>query len=285
MAKNAFGKEIKDMADIVADPLCKDYITNTLGTIFGSLGVHDATLVETVLDYAQEQQPSYELKARAELEKAGITQLLPSALQGRSQTIYDQIKSYIVGQRVLDLGCGDGKVGDLLAENGLEVTLADIYQHEHVQKTGLSFRLLQANDRLDRLIEEEQYDTTLLLTVLHHSDNPSQTLDNAIQSTRRQGRIIVIESVYGIEDQTDFGRLTLEQQFAVNVFFDHFYNRIIHYNDVPGKKVNVPFNFNTPDQWRRIFESRSLQQVEMQCLGFDQPLVPEYHTLHILDKV
>lgn len=94
----------------------------------------------------------------------------------------------------------------------------------------------------------------------------------------------MIESVYGINDETDFGKLTSEQQFAVNVFFDHFYNRIIHYNDDVTKKVNVPFNFNTPNNWQRVFESKGLEQVAVQYLGIDQCLVPEYHTLHVLNK-
>ncbi len=282
MARNAFGREIKDIKDIVRDPICGDYIRRTLGTIFEALGVHDSDLIHTILAYAQEPQLVYEMKARTALDKAGITQRLPSALEGRSQVIYGQIKPYVIEERVLDLGCGDGKVGKLLRRDGLDVVLADVYQHEHVPVTGLPFQLLQ---RDQRVADREKYDTTLLLTVLHHSDNPLQTLDHAVQATRRNGRVIVIESVYGIEDQTDFGRLMSEQQFVVNVFFDHFYNRIIHYNDVVDKKVNVPFNFNTPDEWRRIFEERGLRQVEMQCLGIDQPLVPEYHTLHILDKV
>ena len=106
---------------------------------------------------SQKQQSDYELKTRQILELAGVTQRLPLALEGRSQVIYDQIKSYVVGKQVLDLGCGDGKVGELAAKDGLEVVLADVYHHDHVSATGLPFQLL----RLDqKTATEKQYDTT-----------------------------------------------------------------------------------------------------------------------------
>ncbi|MBI3032179.1 methyltransferase domain-containing protein [Candidatus Woesearchaeota archaeon] len=284
MVNNTFGKEIKEIKDIVDDPICRAYIGRTLGTIFSSIGINESRsikLIGKIFAYAEQNQFLYEYKARGALEKAAVTERLPSALEGRSQLIYDQVKPYVVGSTVLDLGCGDGKVGELLADDGLEVTLADIYQHHHVPIIGLPFRLVRREVKLSL---GQQYDTTLLLTVLHHSDDPLQTLNTAVQATRQNGRIIVIESVYNIEDQTDFGRLTPDQQFAVNIFFDHFYNRIIHYNDNPYKKVNVPFNFNSPDQWKRIFESKGLRQDKVIYLGIDQALVPEYHTLHVLQK-
>ena len=175
----------------------------------------------------------------------------------------------------MDLGCGDGKVGELLSKQNLEVTLADIYEHEHVNSTGLRF--------LEKVPLGEKYDLTLLLTVLHHSEDPLITLKEAKKLTKKSGRIIVIESVYGVEIG-DFGKLSSEQQRLTNVFFDHFYNRVIHYSDDPNKKVSVPFNFQTPTEWKKTFEDVGLVQIGFEELGIDQPIVPEYHTLHVLEK-
>ena len=47
-------------------------------------------------------------------------------------------------------------------------------------------------------------------------------------------------------------------------------------------KANIPFNFNTPDGWKMIFEDNGFKQEKVIHLGVDQPIVPEYHTLHIL---
>ncbi|MDO8626917.1 MAG: hypothetical protein Q7K42_00495, partial [Candidatus Diapherotrites archaeon] len=98
--------------------------------------------------------------------------------------------------------------------------------------------------------------------------------------TKKDGRIIVVESVYGLKDY-DPG-LEFGQQLLLNVFFDHFYNRIIHYSEYAENKINVPFNFQTPQNWKKFFAKNGLRQEEVIMLGFDQPTVPEYHTLHIL---
>jgi len=54
------------------------------------------------------------------------------------------------------------------------------------------------------------------------------------------------------------------------------------YSDEPSKKINVPFNFNTPDGWKKIFEEHGLTQELVVDMNMDQPTVPEYHTMHIL---
>jgi len=79
--------------------------------------------------------------------------------------------------------------------------------------------------------------------------------------------------------------LPAEQQRKVNIFFDHFYNRVLHYSKDAKTKVNIPFNFNAPNNWEKIFAKCGLKQETIIHLGLDQPTVPEYHTLHILRKV
>ncbi|UCE65493.1 MAG: hypothetical protein JSU85_11560, partial [Candidatus Zixiibacteriota bacterium] len=56
------------------------------------------------------------------------------------------------------------------------------------------------------------FDNTLLLTVMHHSSYPLHTLIEAKNKTKNGGIIIVIESVYGIDENSDFGRLGHENQ-------------------------------------------------------------------------
>jgi hypothetical protein len=79
--------------------------------------------------------------------------------------------------------------------------------------------------------------------------------------------------------------LFFEQQRKANIFFDHFYNRVLHYSPNPENKVNVPFNFNTPNGWETLFSNCGLKQETLLHLGLDQPTVPEYHTLHVLRKM
>jgi SAM-dependent methyltransferase len=169
----------------------------------------------------------------------------------------------------------------IATKKSLEVALADVYMHNHIQEIGLPFYPITADGTI---AASKQYDTTLLLTVLHHADDPIKTLQEAKRLTKEDGRIIIIESVYGITDQTPFGKLSVEKQRLTNIFFDHFYNRVVHYSKNKEHKVNVPFNFSTAEGWRRIFESQGLEQIAYEALGIDQPIVPEYHTLHVLRK-
>lgn len=238
----------------------------------------------------------YETRAHDTLRRVQVLPTgTPESLRERANRIYRQITREVQGHSVLDLGCGDGRVGEWLAQNdGLEVVLADVYKHSHVDETGLRFVQI----REDGIVPDaRQYDATLLLTVLHHSNDPLKTLDEAKKRTRRGGKIMVIESVYGIDESVQepnrdaytqeithrFKALSSEEQRLANMFFDHLYNRVIHFSPDPAKKVNVPFNFNTPDGWKEIFEHAGLRQEKLVFLGFDHPVVPEYHTLHVLE--
>jgi len=278
---NAFGQEIPEIKEILRNQVIRQYISNALVSVLNELEIDDPnSIVDDVLRLAEsyETKEDYELQAHQFLERQGVTTRIPEKLSNRADLIYSQIQEYVSGS-VLDLGCGDGKVGALLAKDSLEVMLADVYKHDHVDSTRLDFVQFKAGKRIPI---ELQYDTTLVLTVLHHSSNPYDTIEQAKRLTKKGGRIIVIESVYGIEDETEFGKLGKEEQRLANIFFDHFYNRVIHYSDDPQNKVNVPFNFRTPPQWKEFFEQHELEQEKVIYLGQDQPTVPEYHTLHVL---
>ena len=158
--------------------------------------------------------------------------------------------------------------------------------------TGLKF----ASCKKDALpFAKNEFDNALLLTVLHHSDDPLSVLREAYRIVRPEGRVIVIESVYGVDGNElsekerkkaeAYLSLTKEQQRKLNVYFDHFYNRVIHYSNDPKMKVNVPFNFRTPQEWKKVFEENGFVQEYAAHLGIDQPAVPEYHTLHVIRSV
>ncbi|MBI5392227.1 methyltransferase domain-containing protein [Candidatus Woesearchaeota archaeon] len=225
----------------------------------------------------------YEIAGRQLLEQIGVIERIPQKLTARTEITYRQIRKYLVGNSVLDLGCGDGNIGKILASrDNLEVALADVYKHDNIRNIGLFFYRIATNGIIPT---NRQYDASLLLTVLHHANNPIKTLQEAKRVTKKDGRIIVIESVYGIQDSSPFGQLSQEEQRLANIFFDHFYNRIVHYSEEKEHKVNVPFNFNTPEQWKSIFKLYGLEEIAYETLGIDQPIVPEYHTLHVLVRL
>ncbi len=323
---NAFGMEIPALWDILLDKQLSSYIQSTLCRIVESFGVQhrDANhFVQKTLGISVKYKKAYPddnyhptedyeqdlarlLSTALELTEKVDTSLkklsmfsaaerkIGGSLSERADLIIEQINPFLNGKNVLDYGCGDGLIGLRLHRNGYSVVNLDVRMVTRLSDMalydGIPFILYGDGHNLPESIGK--FDNVLLLTVLHHTDNPVRNLENAIKATRKGGRLIVIESVYGVtpEDkepqphEKEYLSLSPEQQRKVNIFFDHFYNRIIHYSDDVLKKVNVPYNFNTPAAWKDIFERHGLKQEQLVHLGIDQPTVPEYHTLHILRK-
>lgn len=309
--KNSFGENIPLLKEIVRDIPARQYILETLTMVLENLGaVNPSETAKKIWCLAETETKlsTYEQAANAFLKKRGVLpEQVQAALCGRTELVYRQIKPYINGPNILDIGCGDGNIGARLSQDGFEVTLADVYKHPNIDTLKLPFVQFSQDNAIPT---REKYNTTLLLTVLHHSDDPLKTLDDAIKRTRNGGNLVVIESVYGVDkgarDPTwstlsrqrtnQFRDLSKEQQLKANIFFDHFYNRIIHYSENEKQKVNIPFNFRQPlrliepkelleEGWENIFYEKGLKSVHFEYLGIDQPVVPEYHTLHILKKL
>lgn len=296
--KNAFGLKIHDIKGVFSDGDVEKHIRKTLAFVLKHLGIPDKKstyIIDECLSIAKSYSSvqQYELQAHQILESRGVTAEIPKKLTGRADIIYEQIKPYLLRGSVLDLGCGDGKVGVLCAKDRHQVVLADVYKHSNIDNTNLEFILFEQGEQVP--VSGNEYDNCLVLTVFHHSDDPIKTIRESYRVTKPEGRVLVIESVYGVtgKELSETGRekaksylsLNQEQQRMANIFFDHFYNRVIHYSSDSKTKVNVPFNFNTPDNWKKIFEKEGFKQENVIHLGIDQPTVPEYHTLHVLRKL
>lgn len=307
--KNAFGDTIPEIREIGSETATRNYMRETLAEVLTNLGVKNRRRVsDKIIKCALQSDPeAYEEEARTILIQSGVTEeTINVALCGRAELVYRQIKPYIQGPKVIDIGCGDGGIGKRLSQDGLDMTLADVYQHQKIHTLGLKFIPFEQGSPIP---DETKYHTSLILTVLHHSDDPLATLEQAKNRTRDGGRIIIIESVYGVDKKAQdpiwnhqsrmrtnhFKALSKEQQRRATIFFDHFYNRIVHYSPDPKTKVNVPFNFRQPlrlmdppelneEGWMNIAGNAGLEPIHFEYLGIDQPVVPEYHTLHVLQK-
>jgi SAM-dependent methyltransferase len=297
LSQNFFGKKTYSFSEILSDRKVSNYIQKTLLNVFAHLGLKKKKAEEImrefiVLTVNSKSEGEYESLAHALLERKGIVGTVPKKLFGRADKIYSQIKEFVIPGRVLDLGCGGGEVGKLCSQKNA-VVLADIYKNKNIEKHELEFRIFEQGKKVPA--KDCEFSNVLLLTVLHHSENPLQVLKEAVRVVKSGGGIIVIESVYGVngkelggkakKDAKNYCVLNLEQQRKAGIFFDHFYNRIIHFSSQKEMKVNVPFNFNTPLGWKKLFEENGLVQEKVIHLGIDQPIVPEYHTLHVLRKV
>jgi len=295
---NYFGKELPLITEILNDDQCLNYISLTLDRYLRNLGVSDAcvhTLKLRILQIARsvKNQAKYEKQMHGLLFQIASPENLKRSILERAQRIGGQLVPHLKPGTVFDDGCGDGFVGEYIAERGYSVTLADVYEHPQVKLRGLHFELFRETEPLP--FPSNAFDNTILCTVLHHSVDPLFTLREAIRVTKPEGRLLVTESVYGISSEEGknaeggeflqaFVTLDTERQFQVNMFFDHFYNRCFHYSDDPKNKVNVPYNYRTPDGWKEMFHQHGCEEIQRIPLGIDQPLAPLFHTLHILEK-
>lgn len=278
---------------------CARYVALALEDYLGTLGVARQMrpgLIKEIINVAvvETDDEVYEERVHNLLVRSTSATSEQTALLKRAERIFRQILHYLHKGQTLDYGCGDGNVGNLIQKYQGQVVLGDTYRHPKVDELELPFFLFP--QRGETLLPSDLFDNVILCTVLHHCDDPLFTLAEAVRIVRKGGKILVIESVYGVGAEaisqtplntiTDaFLSLSIQDQFAANVFFDHFYNRCLHYSRDPGTKVNVPYAYSDPAGWEKIFERHGLCVESFVPLGIDQPLAPLFHTLHVLMKM
>jgi ABC-type nitrate/sulfonate/bicarbonate transport system ATPase subunit/ubiquinone/menaquinone biosynthesis C-methylase UbiE len=203
---------------------------------------------------------------------------LQSALRRRSQTIAEQVRPFLVGSSLADIGCGDGLVAWHVKAQVESIVLTDVHSYLD-ERIKFPFYAYSEGEALPLT---QPVDTSLLLTVLHHSEDPIKLLMETKRVTRH--RAIVIESVFGVSSDTDTPKsvlrtLDIERQLKYQTFLDWLYNRVFH-DGVP-----VPFNFNTPKAWQQIFTDTGWEVERAIDLGVDQAIVPEHHFLFVLKPI
>lgn len=179
----------------------------------------------------------------------------------RAKRNFELVKDYIVGERILDLGAGDGLLAlEIKEQLKREVLLVDIVDYNY---TDLPLTLYNPEEKIP--LADGEVDTTILYTVLHHADDPEHLLKEATRITKK--RLVIIEAYAEEEDI----RMT-------NSFFDWFYNRVIGDED-----INVPLNFLRVKGWEKLLKSHGFKVIETVYLGINEPIVPEYQMLIIAD--
>ncbi|MBN2153672.1 MAG: methyltransferase domain-containing protein [Candidatus Lokiarchaeota archaeon] len=180
----------------------------------------------------------------------------------RAASNFRGIEGYLIGDRILDLGAGDGRLGKEVRERlGKDVILADVADYN---STDLPLVLFTDGGGVP--MPDASVDTTILYTVLHHSGDPEQLLREAARVTKR--RLVIKEAHFeGDGDK------------VVTAFIDWFYNRVIGDED-----MSVPLNYLPVKGWERILDSCGFRVVDAKDVGCDEPLVPEHHVLIIADS-
>jgi ubiquinone/menaquinone biosynthesis C-methylase UbiE len=175
---------------------------------------------------------------------------------------FENIKNYIVGNKILDLGAGNGLLAlEIKEQLNKDVILVDVVDYNY---TELPLILYDPEGKIP--LGDKEVDTTVLYTVLHHASDPQHLLEEATRVTKQR---LIIKEAY-IEDNNI--RIT-------NSFFDWFYNRVIG-----DENINVPLNFLKVREWEKLLKSYGFDVIETKYVGIDEPAVPEHHIFIIADK-
>ena len=99
------------------------------------------------------------------------------------------------GERILDLGCGDGVLTAKLAAMGCDVVGVDgsTAQVEAARKLGLDARVMDG----EKLTFHSEFDAVFSNAALHWMRNPEAVIRGAWQALRRKGRFVAEFGGYG----------------------------------------------------------------------------------------
>ena len=162
---------------------------------------------------------------------------------------------------VLDLGCGEGYVGEQIQERlNAQVALADIVD---LNKTSLEHTVCASGSLPWK---SDTFDVVVLYFVLHHCQDPIAVLREARRVSRQ--RIMVVESVYK-------GDLGLRLLTALDIAA----NRMRNWHVMAAQEEHL--SFKTAKMWREIFTEHGLEiQAE-----FSRGKMIDRKQVFILDKV
>lgn len=150
----------------------------------------------------------------------------------RAKNIYKQIKPYLRG-RILEVGAGTCNVGEEIKKNGHDVALLDVKNLSFVD--GVSPILY---DGKKMPFYDNQFDVSLVLTVLHHTSMPKNIIAEAKRVSKR---IIIIEDIYDNK-----------MQKYLTYFFDSLLN--LEFWGHPHSNKN-------DKEWKKIFNIFNLKLI------------------------
>jgi SAM-dependent methyltransferase len=249
--------EIDDLMKVFFKNAGVNYLKRTVvWWYFSKLMVNGAKNGEPLLDIESKLRSF--VRKRFPREESRIPQL-----RKRAQRSFSKIKDWLVGDKILDLGAGNGFLGELIHnELKKEVKLMDVIDYNF---SSLPIDIIKPGSKLP--LEDNEVNTTLLYAVLHHAEDPDQVLREAVRVTKN--RIVLVE-----------GYVENPKVTSINSYFDWFLNRVAVDTD-----MNVPFNYRKQSEWEADFQKLGLELVKAEYWGMEDPIVPEHHILYVVDKI
>ncbi len=218
------------------------------------------SLARGVLDIIRTEANEATAAAKMFALLGGNASVMNERMLSRSTQIHAQIAQHVVGRRILDFGCGDGRVGLESHKAGRSVVGYDVddYRDPLVRASPCQFTHMWSD------LVGQTFDTALAITVFHHCDDPDAEIERLAGVAHR---LVVIESV-----------TNPAMPWTLQAFVDWLYNRGLHPAEIP-----VPGNFRSVRGWKKAFRRHGYTVVTEQDLDIDQPLAPEPHYLLVFE--
>lgn len=161
--------------------------------------------------------------------------------QSRSERLIGNISEYLnEGESILDVGCGTCNISKRLQERGFKVTgvdVTDISIHREIEPIiydGGTFPF-----------KNNSFDVAIIITVLHHIENPEKML---AEMKRVAKRIIIVEDIYESNWQK---YLTYVMDSVIN--FEYF---------------GHPHTNKSDKEWKRTFKNMGLKLLDSKYESF-----------------
>lgn len=280
--RNAWNHDIPSPQMAIRNPRIRSHIENLLRRVADLLGLTPlakSDAVDSAFSLAESVKDSYEFEQALKKRFVAKSDLshMHTAIKARSTKVFEEVACHFIGSSLLDVGCGNGLVSELSKPHFAEIQLLDVMNYLS-QEVDLPF--VQYDEGRPFPITKT-YDTVLLLTVLHHSNDPLLLLKESWKATAK--RLIIIESVFGVHTQAPVGHYDLASfveadQIAFAVVVDWLYNRVLNDN------IPVPYNFTSPDGWLGVFSECGMHVAAVRNLGQDIEIAPELHFLFVLER-
>jgi SAM-dependent methyltransferase len=204
-----------------------------------------------------------------------------------------KLREWIVGTRVLDLGCGDGLLSLALHQDGYRVYLADVLDYRDAAAQGLPFARMA--DPATLPYPDHGVDTAVAMAVLHHVE-PGNLGPLLAELRRVSRRVLIEEDCYGVPADLEglpdvlngdaylqeFMALALEDQLRCLMFVDYFGNAITQ----GLGHMDIPFSFRTVGEWQALFAAAGFRVHRTLVLGFQKGnFTRSCHVWFVLDAV
>lgn len=205
----------------------------------------------------------------------------------------ENLRPWLQGETVFDLGCGDGLTSLALESAGYRPFLTDVLDYRDAAARRLPFQAMDdpavlpypggavaaggATAAGGAKAAGGRFDNALVMAVLHHVE--SAALDPLLDGLRsRTRRAIVEEDTYALPPGLEslqtvlpgddllrrFLQLSQEDQLRYLMFIDYFANAITQ----GITEMELPFNFKPLSEWLEVFQAHGFRTHAVQVMGF-----------------